>query len=331
MNVVFFGNSDLSLIVLKKFLDHRVLVITSPDKPAGRGLQFQPNPVKSFCIRNSIQFVEDNSWGKVKEKISNFSPDFFVVASYGKIIPKEILELVDEERRLNIHPSLVPRWRGPAPVQWAILSGDKVTGVSIISVSEKVDSGKIFFQKEEPIFEDDNAYTLSSRLFFIAAEVLGGLMEKIIRGEVVPWNQSEEGVVWARAIKKEDGFFSFYESAELIHRKMRAFYIWPKIFTKIKGEIVKVHKTELPKNVRVSYCKVSQIYKIDERGIWVVCGSENISGSENRKRDMPGFSLEEDGSIIILSELQREGRKIVSGRDFANGMRLKVGDTLIEL
>lgn len=313
MRIVFFGNSEFSLRVLEKLIVHNFdfLVVTSSDKPAGRGLIKKHGHVKSFCLSKGIDFSHDDEWSEVAKKISDFKPDFYVVASYGKIIPSKILALLTRERRLNVHPSLLPRWRGPAPIQWTILSGDQKTGVSIALVDEKVDTGDIVFQKEEMVSPDDDFLTLL-RLFDIAGEVLPMVMDNIAKGRAELRKQDESKATWARMIKKEDGFFTFKEDAETIHRKMRAFLVWPKIYTHIKSERVIVHKTFLLNDQKMGEGKkAGDVIHIDQKGMYVVCG-------------------EEKQSIIILSLLQREGRGILSGKDFANGMRIKVGDNILD-
>lgn len=313
MRIVFFGNSEFSLRVLEKLIIHNFdfLVVTSSDKPAGRGLVKKVGYVKSFCLSKGIPFSHDDKWSEVAKKISDFKPDFYVVASYGKIIPSEILDLLRRERRLNVHPSLLPRWRGPAPIQWTILSGDQKTGVSIALVDEKVDTGDIVFQKEEIVSPDDDFVTLL-RLFDMAGEVLPMVMDSIVKGKAEFKKQNESEATWARMIKKEDGFFSFKEDAEMIHRKMRAFLVWPKIYTYIRSERVIVHKTFLLNDWKMVEGKnAGDVVHIDQKGIYVACGEENVR-------------------IIILALLQREGRSILSGNDFANGMRIKVGDNILD-
>lgn len=127
IKIVFFGNSDLSVLVLENLINlFQCFVITSQDKPAGRGLELKPNAVKNFCVQNKISFLDTDDWEKIYYTICDFKPDFMIVASYGKIIPKKILSILDQKRRLNVHPSLLPRWRGPAPVQWAILTQEEL-------------------------------------------------------------------------------------------------------------------------------------------------------------------------------------------------------------
>lgn len=306
--VVFFGNSDLSLIVLKKLIyeGFSVLVITSPDKPKGRGLQLLPNDVKKFCVENKILFFEDENWEIVKTEIQSFSPDFFVVASYGKIIPERILSLLPSERRLNVHPSLLPRWRGPAPVQWTILSGDEEAGCTICTLEKKVDSGYILVQEKIKLSGDEDFCYLSEKLFGLGSDLICRAIEMVEYGNFTLTAQDESSASWARAIKKEDGFFSFKDRAGDIWRKMRAFCRWPKIYTKINGEIIKIHELFF-RNKKVSEGEPGKIVGIEGDIVWVICG---------------------DGSQIGLSKVQRPGRSIVSGRDFINGLRMKIGDIL---
>ncbi len=307
IKIVFFGNSDLSVLVLENLINlFQCFVITSQDKPAGRGLELKPNAVKNFCVQNKISFLDTDDWEKIYYTICDFKPDFMIVASYGKIIPKKILSILDQKRRLNVHPSLLPRWRGPAPVQWAILSQDEKTGVTICTVDEKVDSGYIVLQQEVKISNEDTYLTLSRRLFELGSELLIKSIQDIISGRAKFLDQDESLATWARAIKKEDGFFSFQERSQDIHRKMRAFYVWPKIFTKIKGETVKVYETFLPDFDFDG--KPGTIVKINEESFWVLCG---------------------DKKPIAIKKIQRPGRKVVSGKDFVNGLRLEIGDSVI--
>ncbi len=307
IKIVFFGNSDLSVLVLENLINlFQCFVITSQDKPAGRGLELKPNAVKNFCVQNKISFLDTDDWEKIYYAICDFKPDFMIVASYGKIIPKKILSILDQKRRLNVHPSLLPRWRGPAPVQWAILSQDEKTGVTICTVDEKVDSGYIVLQQEVKISNEDTYLTLSRRLFELGSELLIKSIQDIISGKAKFLDQDESLATWARAIKKEDGFFSFQERSQDIHRKMRAFYVWPKIFTKIKGETVKVYETFLPDFDFDG--KPGTIVKINEESFWVLCG---------------------DKKPIAIKKIQRPGRKVVSGKDFVNGLRLEIGDSVI--
>jgi len=307
IKIVFFGNSDLSVLVLENLINlFQCFVITSQDKPAGRGLELKPNAVKNFCVQNKISFLDTDDWEKIYYAICDFKPDFMIVASYGKIIPKKILSILDQKRRLNVHPSLLPRWRGPAPVQWAILSQDEKTGVTICTVDEKVDSGYIVLQQEVKISNEDTYLTLSRRLFELGSELLIKSIQDIISGRAKFLDQDESLATWARAIKKEDGFFSFQERSQDIHRKMRAFYVWPKIFTKIKGETVKVYETFLPDFDFDG--KPGTIVKINEESFWVLCG---------------------DKKPIAIKKIQRPGKKVVSGKDFVNGLRLEIGDSVI--
>lgn len=312
MRVVFFGNSDVSTVILEKLTDLAdVLTITSSDKPAGRGLKRKPNPVKLFCMKEKLRFVEfDSTWNEVEMKIREFKPDFLVVASFGRIIPESILSLLPERRRINVHPSLLPRWRGPAPVQWTILSGDEETGITICTVVEKPDAGDIIFQERVKLRGNERASELQRKLFELSSRVIPDIIKIITYGEANFVKQDDKRATWARLIKKEDGYFSFSEHAGQIWRKFRAFDVWPKIFTSIKGENVIVHDMEpdysptekIPDNAEPGY-----ILGIDEKGIHVLCGNK---------------------TAIFLKKLQRPGRKVMSGKDFANGLRLKKGDML---
>lgn len=304
---LFFGTPEFVIPVVKFLYENEELlgVVTQPDKPKGRGLALSPSPVKAWAKVLGLKVFEPQ---KLKDPLfltalKELSPDLIVVFAYGKILPKEVLE-IPQEGCWNIHLSLLPKYRGASPVQWALLEGEKKTGVTIMLMDEGMDTGPILLQKECPISEEDHAETLLMKLSELSVFALKEALELWKEGKLKPQPQSEEGASYAPLIKKEDGFFTFEEPGERIVRKLRAFYPWPGIFTKYKGKILKVHSARvIPFEGEAVPGKV---LKVDKEGI-VVATSEGA---------------------LLLKEVQLEGKKRVSGYEFALGQRIKPGDLL---
>ncbi|MEZ0344528.1 MAG: methionyl-tRNA formyltransferase [Caldimicrobium sp.] len=304
---LFFGTPEFVIPVLDFLYQNEELigVVTQPDKPKGRGLSLSPSPVKVWALGRRLKVFEPQ---KLKDSLflstlKELSPDLIVVFAYGKILPKEVLD-IPKEGCWNIHLSLLPKYRGASPVQWALLEGEKETGVTIMLMDEGMDTGPILLQKRLLIEEEDNAQTLLQKLSELSVPALKEALDLWKEGKLKPEPQSNEGVSYAPLIKKEDGFFTFEEPAELIVRKLKAFYPWPGIFTKYKGKLLKLYSAKV-----VSFegeAKPGEVLKIDKEGI-LVATSRNA---------------------LLLKEVQLEGKKRVSGFEFALGQRLKPGDLL---
>ncbi len=220
---VFFGSSEFSVEVLNHLEESGlspVAVVTLPDTPKGRKLILTENPVKVWAKERNI---------KVIENVEGIQADVFVVASYGKILPREIIN-APKYKTLNIHPSLLPKLRGPSPIQTAIISGEK-TGVSIMRLDEKMDSGPILAQKEVVFDTWPNKYSVvEKKLAEVGAKLLAEILPKWLSGEIMEKAQDEHGVTFSKMIKKEDGNIS-KDSAESALRKVYAYEIWPRAFT----------------------------------------------------------------------------------------------------
>ncbi|NPA40282.1 MAG: methionyl-tRNA formyltransferase [Thermodesulfobacteria bacterium] len=306
--IVYMGSPEFAIPPLEALIDSEevIAVITQPDKPKGRGLKLEPCAVKKFALSKGIEVLTPN---KLKDeeflnKLKEFAPDLVVVCAYGKILPKQVLE-IPKFGCWNIHASLLPKYRGASPINWAILEGEKETGITIMLMDEGMDTGPILLQKKTPIYPEETAEDLAKRLSNLGKEAICEAIELHKKGELSPTPQPEHGISYAPIIKKEDAFFEFEkDSADLIERKVRAFLPWPVAYTFFKGKRLKVFKAKKVKCE--SQEKPATILKISEEGILVKC-----------KED-----------CILIQELQLEGKKRLSAHQFACGQRLKKGTLL---
>jgi methionyl-tRNA formyltransferase len=302
--IVFFGSPEFAIPSLEALYEKEeiVAVITQPDKPKGRGLKPSPSPVKAWALSKGLKILEPT---RLKDPqfiqiLKDLSPDLIVVCAYGKIIPKEILE-IPKFGCWNIHASLLPKYRGASPINWAILEGEKETGITIMLMDEGLDTGPILLQKKINISEEDDANSLSQKLAQLGKEAILSAIELHKKGELKVIPQPEEGISYAPILKKEDGFFTFEEPAEKIEKKVKAFLPWPSAFTYYKKKLLKVFsaKAILLKHKE----KPGTILDINKDGILVATSKD----------------------AILLKEVQLEGKKKISAYEFACGQRLKKG------
>lgn len=304
MNIVFFGTSEFGAIILEKLVEAGmtpVLVVTTPDKPAGRKQLLTPPPVKSCILKHEtwnlklLQPAELDS--RFTLHILSFKPDLFVVAAYGKILPKDILD-ISRHGALNVHPSLLPKYRGPAPVQKAILNGEKTTGVTIMLMDEEMDHGPILTQQEIPI-SNDQFPSLHNKLANLGAQLLIETIPLWVEGKTKPVAQDHSKATYMKRIKKEDGRIDWKKDAEYIERQVRALYPWPGTFTLFKDEEGK-----------------ERVLKI--------CRARVLPYSETSN---PGKTFVSDGKLavetgkdtLLIEELQLEGGKPMSSKEFLLG------------
>ena len=241
--IVFMGTPEFAVPVLKALADvYQVVgVVTQPDQPAGRGQRLTPPPVKQVAVERGLPLSQPQSLRtpEALAQLATWRPQVIVVAACGYILPQAVLDL-PSHGCFNVHPSLLPRWRGAAPVPAAILAGDKVTGVTIMQMGTGVDTGPILAQREEPIRPNDTGVTLGERLARLGAEVLMETLPVYLAGELHPRPQPEEGVTYARQLCKEDGQLDWSRPAAELDRRVRAFTPWPGAFTTWRGRSLKV-------------------------------------------------------------------------------------------
>ncbi len=307
--VAFFGTPEF-VIPVAEFLyknEDLVLVVTQTEKPKGRGLKPSPSPVKVWAEEKGIPVLEPV---KLKDEaflqsIKSFNLDLGVVFAYGKILPKELLD-IPRFGFWNLHASLLPKLRGASPIAYAILTGEKETGITVMQMDEGMDTGPILLQERVEILEDETTQTLTDKLKNLAVIALEKALKLHKEGKLIPIPQDHTLATYAPLLKKEDGFFNWNEPAVMIERKVRAFQPWPSAWTNFRGKILKVYKARQVEGYEKA--DPGEILRISKEGIVVSCSE----------------------GAVLLEELQLEGKKKVSAYEFANGQRLKVGDSMFQ-
>lgn len=280
-------------------------VVTQPDRPAGRGRALQPPAVKEFALARGLTVEQPETLREpaVFQRIRELSPEVIVVAAYGKILPRALLD-VPPRGAINVHGSLLPKYRGAAPIQHAILNGDPVTGITIMQMNERMDAGDILLQAAVEIHADDTGGSLQERLAAVGAAAIVEALEKLEHGELRPQPQRPEDVTFAPMIEKEQGEIDWRKSAEEIERAVRAFNPWPGAYTRLHGKLLKIHRAR----VRPSATSA-------EPGTVVRLANGEIEVATGR-------------DLLVVEELQLEGKRRISARDFVAGHLLCEGEHL---
>jgi methionyl-tRNA formyltransferase len=303
--IVFFGTPAFAIPTLKSLLqgpDELAAVVTQPDREKGRGRKVIPSPVKELALQHGITLFQP---GRVKEeafqeKLKALQPELIVVVAYGQILPKSIL-IIPQYGAVNIHASLLPQYRGAAPIVWSILKGEKLTGVTTMFLDEGMDTGDILLQREIPIEDDDTAETLLRRLALAGAELFTETLEKMKAGKINPIPQDHSRATYAPPLKKEDGRIDWRKEAKEIDLQVRAFDPWPGAFTELDGQLLKICRGDVRKGRPAG--KAGTV-------IWV--GSDFIE-------------VETGNDSFLIKEVQLEGKRRMSVRDFLAGHPITVG------
>ena len=279
-------------------------VVTTPDRPKGRGLRLQANPVKRRCDEKRVRGSAPESLRAPEsdKEIRALKPDVFVVASYGKLIPGSWLE-IPSKVSFNVHPSLLPKYRGAAPIPWQILNGEKEIGVSIAEVTKELDAGDIFEQIRIPLEEKDTTESLTQKLAEWGCKALAGAFSKLKEGRLERTPQDSSRSSYARKLTKEDGNLNLSDSAQGLEWKIRAFHPWPGAFLQYRGR---------PLRVLEASCDSSTT---KEAGVGVLLG---VTPAGDLRIQMGKGSL-------TVSTVQLPGKRVISGKEFVNGERLKPG------
>lgn len=343
MKIVFFGSDAFSIKALEACRHSGMelsLVVTTPAKKKGRGLKLEPSEVATYCLAKALPTVEYASLKdpQVAKDLLALRPDIFVVASYGKLIPNSLLEI--PKYRLNVHPSLIPKYRGSAPIHWPILNGDKETGVSIIDIAEKLDAGDIYCQEKIPIPADVNAAELTSELARFSYGLLKKVLEQVRSGQLRGTPQNESEATLAPQLSKTDGALSFHAmTAETLDRKIRGLQPWPGAYAFLNGERVAILKSALP----ARHAETAALLQKQESGEESQPSHNEILRHEAPQDDgaaSPGtlLSIEKDDGIRISTKegilkilrVKPEGKKEMSAAEFARGRRFSPGACLSE-
>lgn len=279
MRVVFFGTSELACHSLAALVEDKAYevarVVTQPDRPKGRDLKLQPSAVKAEALRRGLAVLQPERARDPAflQALAELRPALIVVAAYGQILPKTILDL-PAHGCLNVHASWLPKYRGAAPIQWAILNDEAETGITIMKMDPGLDTGEIVSQQATPILSTDNAQTLHDRLAEMGAELLLKTIPDYLNGKVVPRKQPQEGASYARKMTKEDGRLNWSEPARALWNRVRAFAPWPGTFTEMDvdgaPQHLKIWEAQVDEQVGGS---PGEIIRADKHGIVVACGT----------------------------------------------------------
>jgi methionyl-tRNA formyltransferase len=308
MRIVFMGTPEVAAFSLERLFkapEPVVGVVTQPDRPAGRGQKMIPSPVRSVAESHHAPVLAPE---KIRDPaffntLSGWAPDLIVVVAYGRILPRQILELAPHGC-LNVHYSLLPKYRGAAPVPWAIIGGEEKTGVTTMRLVEKMDAGPIFLQREISIAPNDTTTSLQAKLAPVGAELLVETIAGLKAGNLTPQAQDESKVTYAPVLKKEDGLIDWNPPAASIERRVRGFNPWPSAYTYLAGNLLKIHRARVIEMAEKAAPGV--VLKADKAGLWIATG---------------------DGALS-LEEVQLENRKKMTAREFINGTRVEKGARL---
>ncbi len=309
MKIVFFGTPNISRIFLEHILrkEEVVGVVTSPDRPAGRGLSLQASPVKEFALKNNLKVFTPKNLkddGFIAH-LSTLGSQLFVVVSYGKIIPEDVFK-IPEHGCINVHFSLLPKYRGAAPIQRAIINGEKKTGVTVFFIESGLDTGDIILQREIGISSDDDAITLEEKLLTLGKELLDDAFDAIFFDNLKIKKQS--GIEsYAPILRKEDGRINWDKSSLEIHNLIRGIINWPVAYAIAPaGNVVKIFKSE---SLDVS----------DKHAVAVAGQVVEIVKNE-------GFLVKCKKGYLKILEVRPENKKRMSAWEYMQGARLKAGD-----
>jgi methionyl-tRNA formyltransferase len=313
MRIVFLGTPDFAVPALQSLLDHSYeicCVFTQPDRPSGRGQKPQPSPVKTIAREKGIALFQPEKIRNEENRaiLNEIRPDFVVTAAYGQILPGWLLQSA-RLAPVNIHASLLPRYRGAAPIPWAILNGEGITGVTTMMMQETLDSGPILLQQEAEIALEKTAGELTAELSIIGADLLIRTLDGLEKGAINPIIQDEGLVSWAPGITKEMAQISWSRPALEIHNRIRAMNPWPVAYTDFQSKRLQIWRSFPESKFSDAQVRPGTLLGFSEEGIRVQCG---------------------DGTVLNVLQLQVPGKSRVSGREFANGARLRVGDVLFQ-
>ncbi len=310
MNLIFCGTPEFAVPPLEQLIAENFpieLVVTNPDEPGGRGYGLKVPPVKSVAEKAGLRVFQP---AKLKDPetqayISTFRPDAIVVVAYGHILPKWMIDL-PRLGCVNLHASLLPKYRGAAPIQWALIRGERTTGVTTMKIDPGLDTGDILLEREVEIRDDDTTETLSKRLSSLGAELMVETLRRLDRGEIAPRPQDHERATFAPMLRKEDGRIDWKLEAQAIAWRVRGLAPWPGASATFRGKLLHIWSAA-PATARAPEGLEPGTLVAGGGELSVVCGG---------------------GTLLEVKELQLEGRKRLSARDFMNGVRLTPGEKL---
>jgi methionyl-tRNA formyltransferase len=302
------GTPQIAAVTLEQLIqgpDPVVGVVTQPDRPAGRGQLSIPSPVRRVAESHGIPVVapEKIRAPEFLKTLMGWKPEIIVVVAYGRILPKTILDLAPYGC-LNVHYSLLPKYRGAAPAAWTIINGESTGGITTMKLVEKMDAGPIYLQATTEVASDETTGSLQAKLTPIGARLLRETLRRLKVGSLMPLEQDESAVTFAPILKKEDGLIEWDQPAMMIERRVRGFDPWPGAYSHIGGKLLKIRRVK--------------VAAADTKG----------TPGEVMRADAGGFWVATSSGLLELEEVQLENRKRLSGVEFLRGARIKPGDRL---
>jgi len=313
MKIVFFGSSNFSTPALKALLAYGckiICIVTQPDKEKGRGLGLASTPVKEYAKQVSLKVYQPENINSAESVLflKGLSADIFVVTAYGQLLSKEILS-IPKIMSLNAHASLLPKYRGAAPINWAIINGEHTAGVSIMKIVPEMDAGPLLLDKPVDISKDDNAITLEKKLADISGELLLGALTSIENKNYKLIPQDEDKVSFAPKLKKKDGLIDWGRSAYDINNLIRGCIDWPGAFTSYKSKLLKIYRSKvIPAFDNKTLFKDGEVIKAGKEGILVATAK----------------------GCLLIEELQIEGKRRMTADEFIMGHRILPQDRFLK-
>jgi methionyl-tRNA formyltransferase len=307
LNLAFCGTPRFAVPTLERLVESGFvvgLVVTQPDRPKGRGLEVVSSPVRQSALKMGLPITQPETIknnAEFRAQLSDLKPDVIVVVGYGRIIPQWMLDL-PRLGNINLHASLLPKYRGAAPVQWAIARGERITGVTTMRIDAGLDTGDILLQEEIPIASNDTAETLAPKLASAGADLMVCTLEDLKAGMIQPRKQDNSQASLAPILKREDGRIDFSRTAGEILNRLRGFQPWPGTYTQFRGKNLQIWRA-----AEIDRVQPASELKVEGDHLFVGCGHK---------------------SALELLELQLEGKKRTSAADFVRGYRPQAGEKL---
>lgn len=304
MRILFMGTPDFAVASLKRLVEdgHDVCgVFTQPDKPKNRGHKMAFSPVKEYALTVGIPVYQPVKLrdGEALRLVEELAPELIVVAAYGRILPEDILN-TPPYGSINVHSSILPKYRGAAPINWAILNGDSVTGVTIMYMAKELDAGDVILCRETAIDPDEDAQTLTARLAALGADALAEAVERLHDGTAVRLPQDHSAYTYAPILDRSLSPLDFSKSARQLHDQVRGLIPWPCASMTLDGKNVKVYRTAVGGETALAAGKIAEAGK---QGLAIACG---------------------DGRLLCILELQAEGGKRMAAADYLRGHPVQV-------
>ncbi|MDJ0661167.1 MAG: methionyl-tRNA formyltransferase [Crocosphaera sp.] len=330
MQVIFFGTPQFAVPTLQKLLDHPqfnvIGLVTQPDKRRGRGKQLIPSAIKKVALKHDISIWQPKRIKKDQDtllQLKNSQADVFVVVAYGQILSSEILQM-PKLGCINVHGSILPQYRGAAPIQWCLYNGEKQTGITTMLMDEGMDTGDMLLKAYTDIHLFDNAYNIAEKLAYQGADLLIETLQKLEASEIKPIPQNNEEATYASLINKDDFIIDWNKSAIAIHNQIRGFY--PNCFTFFRDDKLKIMAT-IP--IDNDYLQALD-HELEELRKYVESLDKSVGKPGEVINLIKNFGpvIQTGDGLLLLSEIQKSGKRPQSGWDLVNGTHLKVGEIL---